>query len=321
MRRWHIGWLFVAIWLFVFVSRVFRWPLDGGGWFVPPPLVLVAILIAAGAIATRRVAAPMGDLVGAAERVAKRDYAGRVPERGAESVRAVARAFNEMTTRLEAQDRARRDLMADIAHELRTPLTIIQGRLEGILDGVYARDDRQLEGLLDDTRVLARLVEDLRTLAHADNGTLTLHTEPVELGPLLREAADACRPQADAGRIAVVVDDTGAATLEADPVRLREVLTNLITNAIRHTPPGGQITVSGEQRDDRSIIRVADTGEGIPAADLPRLFDRFYKGRTSTGSGLGLAIARGIVTAHHGSISAENHPGGGALFTVSIPSA
>jgi two-component system sensor histidine kinase BaeS len=321
MRRWHIGWLFVAIWLFVFVSRVFRWPV-AAGWFVPPPLVLVAILFAVAAIATRRVAAPMGDLVGAAERVARRDYAARVPERGAQSVRAVARAFNEMTTRLEAQDRARRDLMADIAHELRTPLTIIQGRLEGILDGVYARDDRQLEGLLDDTRVLARLVEDLRTLAHADNGTLTLYKEPVDLGTLLREAADACRPQADAAQIAVVVEGVRVPiTMDADPVRLREVLTNLITNAIRHTPAGGHITVSGEQRGDRSIIRVADTGEGIPAEDLPRLFDRFYKGRTSTGSGLGLAIARGIVTAHHGSITADNRPGAGALFTISVPSA
>jgi signal transduction histidine kinase len=225
-----------------------------------------------------------------------------------------------MTSRLEAQDQVRRQLMADIAHELRTPLTIIQGRLEGLLDGVYPRDNGQLEGILGDTRVLARLVEDLRTLAHAESGTLALHKEPTDAASVIADAVQACRPDANARDVALG-HDAGAALpmIEVDPVRLREVLMNLLTNAIRHTPAGGQVAVSASALDGQVQLRVTDTGSGIAPDELPRIFERFYKGRSSAGSGLGLPIARGIVEAHGGTITADSTPGRGTSVTVTLP--
>jgi two-component system, OmpR family, sensor histidine kinase BaeS len=222
------------------------------------------------------------------------------------TLRPVAKAFAE-------QDRLRRQLMADVAHELRTPLSILQGRIEGLLDGVYPRDDTHLAELLDETRHLARLVEDLGTLAHAEAGALELRKEPVDLGDLLRDvAASLPRP------IAVEIP-ADLPTLDADPLRLRQVLLNLLTNALRHTPPEGTVSVAVQAQPQRMLIRVRDTGTGIAPEDLPHLFERFQKGTGSRGSGLGLPIARKLVLAHGGDIGIESVLGRGTEVTVWLP--
>lgn len=265
----------------------------------------------------RHLGSPVNDIVDAAERVANGDFTARIDPRGPGIVRTVGSAFNTMTERLETQDRQRRDLMADIAHELRTPLTVIQGRLEGLLDGVYPRDDERLASVLEETRVLARLVEDLRTLANAETGYLTLRREPTDLPPLIRDVVQSLT--ADSG-VAVRVDaPADLPVVEIDPVRIREVVANLLSNALRYTPNGGCVTISARGSGDRIVVAVSDTGAGIAADDLPNVFERFYKGRASRGSGLGLTIARNLVVAHGGTIRAESEQGRGTTITFDLP--
>ncbi|HEX3128153.1 MAG TPA: HAMP domain-containing sensor histidine kinase [Thermoanaerobaculia bacterium] len=221
--------------------------------------------------------------------------------------------FGRVAGAFAEQNRLRRQLMADVAHELRTPLAILQGRIEGLIDGVYPRDEARFAELLEETRHLSRLVEDLGTLAHAEAGALELRKEPVDLGDLLRDvAATLPRP------IAVEVP-AGLPAIEADPVRIRQVLLNLLANALRHTPAEGTISVEIQAQPQRMLIQVRDSGSGIAPEDLPRLFERFQKGSGSRGSGLGLPIARKLVLAHGGDIGIESTPGQGTEVTVSLP--
>jgi signal transduction histidine kinase len=188
----------------------------------------------------RRVAMPLGGVMDAADRVAAGNYDVRVAEQEPPPIRALARAFNTMTERLGNHDRLRRDLMADVAHELRTPLTVMQGKLEGLLDGVYPRDEAQLQQLLEETHVLSRLVEDLRTLALSESGALKLQKEPIDLGGLARDVAGSFGGEATARHVTLEVNSPDELPLiEIDPVRIREVMTNLLSNALRHTPSGG----------------------------------------------------------------------------------
>ena len=217
--------------------------------------------------------------------------------------------FRGMNQRLRAKDRVRRQLMADVAHELRTPLAILQGRIEGLIDGVYPRDDERLTGLLEETRHLSRLVEDVRTLSNAEAGALELKKEMTDPAELIRDAASAFES------IEVNMPDD-LPLIEIDPVRIREVLLNLLSNAAR---AGGTVTIHAEAQARQLIIRVNDTGKGIAAEDLPRIFDRFYKGGDSRGSGLGLAIARNLVLAHGGTIDAESVVGEGTTITITLP--
>jgi len=221
-------------------------------------------------------------------------------------IRRVGGAFAE-------QDRLRRQLMADVAHELRTPLAILMGRIEGLLDGVYPRDEEHLAELLEETRHLSRLVEDLGTLSHAEAGALELRKETVDLGELVRDVAAALP------RTVAVVVPTDLPAVEADPVRIRQVLLNLLANALRHTPEEGAVAVELQASPQRILIRVRDSGSGIAPEDLPRIFERFQKGNDSRGSGLGLAIARKLVLAHGGDIGIESAPGKGTEVTVSLP--
>ena len=268
----------------------------------------------------RRVGFPLGDIVGAADRVGRGDYSARLLERGPPFLQKVARAFNAMTARLETQERLRRNLMADVAHELRTPLSVIRGRLEGLLDGVYVRDDATLELLIEETKLLERLVEDLRTLAHAEGGTLRLQREPTDIGVLIHEVARSLEVGARSRQVELSASQAGdLPLLDVDPFRIREVLTNLVTNAIRHTPAGGRIAIAAKAESNQLCVEVADTGSGIPPEDLTKVFDRFAKGADSHGSGLGLAIARNLIAAHGGEIAARNRPEGGAVFTVTLP--
>jgi signal transduction histidine kinase len=232
-----------------------------------------------------------------------------------------------MASRLEADEQRRRALLADVGHELRTPLAVIRGNLEAIVDGVHPADEAHLAGLIDETRVMERLVEDLRTLSLAEAGTLQLHREPTDPDVLLGEVAAGY--QAEAARSGVTLElrtPDDLPILDVDPVRIREVLANLVGNAFRYTPAGGRISITGDLvagpgPDDRSgvVFTVSDTGAGIDPGLLPHVFDRFAKGRESRGSGLGLAIARDLVRAHGGTIEVRSEPGHGTTFVVRLP--
>jgi two-component system sensor histidine kinase BaeS len=223
-----------------------------------------------------------------------------------------ASVMYRVTRTFREQDRLRRQLMADVAHELRTPLAILQGRIEGLIDGVYPRDDARLGELLAETQHLARLVEDVRTLANAEAGALDLRKETVDLAELIRDAAASFTKP-----IAVDLPNE-LPSVEVDPMRIREVLLNLLANAMQHAPEG-DVTIRVEMRARTIMIRVIDDGPGIPADELPRLFERFRKGRASHGSGLGLSIARKLVLAHGGTIAVESAEGVGTTVTVTLP--
>ena len=268
----------------------------------------------------RRFTRPVAELIEAASRVEAGDYAVRVTERGPREMRSLARSFNAMTSRLQTNDEQRRALLADVTHELRTPLTIIQGNLEGLLDGLYERNDAHLEPILEETHVMSRLVEDLRTLGLAESGTLKLQREPTDLGVLIKDVLASFRGKADEAHIQLSA--TAPQTLpqlEIDPVRVREVITNLVSNALRYTPANGRVDVIAEVMSSHIKTTVRDTGRGIAPDVLPHIFDRFYKGRDSAGSGLGLAIAKQLVVAHGGEMDAQSVLGAGTVISFTLP--
>ena len=272
--------------------------------------------------AFRRLSAPLDELIDAADRVTAGDYSARVSERGPREVRSMARAFNQMSTRLETTDERRRSFLADVSHELRTPLTVIVGQLEAVRDGVYPPDEEHLAPVLDQARLMQRLVEDLRTLALADTGSLPLHREPLDIGALAEETVAGFRALTAAAGVAISASvEPGLPVVSADPARLRGVLDNLLANAVQHTPRGGHIEVAvrHERAPDRVSLEVRDDGSGIPAELLPHVFERFARGPDSVGSGLGLAIARDVVTAHGGDIDIRSTVGSGTTVRLSLP--
>jgi len=247
-----------------------------------------------------------------------------VPESGPREVRALARAFNAMSARLQQVDRQRRDLLADVTHELRTPLTVIQGNLEGLLDGVYPANKEHIRPILEDARLLSHLLDDLQSLALVEAGALQLHREPTDLTALAEEALAPFRAPAEAAGVALRLDIAPDLPMaDVDPVRVREIFTNLLSNALRHLPRGGVIEVGAALEADgrRIAVSVSDTGDGIPVESLPHIFDRFQKSDRARGSGLGLAIAKKLVMAHGGEIVArsEGTPQQGTTITFTLP--
>ena len=288
-------------------------------------LPLLALLIAGQAF--RRIAKPWGNIMSAADSVADGDLSVRVPENGPGDFSQLSRSFNHMISELERADQQRRNLTADVAHELRTPIHIIQGNLEGILDGVYEPSPDQIEILLDETRSLARLVDDLQTLSLVETGQLPLEHQPVDVHELLVDVHTSFSGQAEAAGIEFhleFVDDSDELTVTGDAGRLDQVLSNLVANALRYTPSSGRIYLCGESAGKQVRITVSDTGEGIPPEDLEFIFDRFWKGdraRThagGAGSGLGLAISKKLVEAHGGSIDVESAVGRGTIHYLLI---
>ena len=267
----------------------------------------------------RHTAAPIADVMSAADRVANGDYAVRVETRANGEVGRLVESFNAMTTRLEVNETQRRNLFADVAHELRTPLSIIRGNTEGMLDGVYPRDDARLETILDATAVMARLLDDLRTLSLTDTGALRLHKQTTDVAELLDDVRYAFTPRAAEAGVTFMLASELLPPLDIDPVRVRQVLENLLDNALRHTPRGGTIRVEVGREGSAALFRVADTGRGIPAEALPHIFDRFWKSADSGGSGLGLAIARGLIEAHGGKIRADSVEGKGTVVSFTLP--
>jgi signal transduction histidine kinase len=302
--------------------------LPGGALAVMRALGAGIVLLAIAGIAfalrsLRAAAAPLGSMLEAAERVAGGDYGVQVAESGPGEVCALIRSFNTMTERLQVADEQRRNLLADVSHELRTPLTIIQGNLEGLLDGIYPADQDHINAILDETRVLARMIDDLRTLSMAESGALQLQLETTDFVDLIHEVAQSFQAQAVAANIALQVEvESLLPDLEIDATRIREVLANLLSNALRYTPNGGRIQINCGFEDsdqDRVQVSISDSGAGISAQDLPHIFDRFYKSSDSHGSGLGLAIARSLVVAHGGKISASSETGQGTTIRFTLP--
>lgn len=290
-------------------------------------VILPVLAVVFGLRAFRSVATPLANIMEAADAVAGGNLKVSVQERGSREFRQLARSFNRMTGELARTDEQRRNLTADVAHELRTPLHIIQGNLEGILDGVYQATPEHIEATLEETRQLARLVDDLRTLSLAESGQLLLRRERVDVGDLLADVATSFSGQAEAANLRLCVENSAAPALTVwgDAGRLDQVLSNLVNNAIRHTPSAGKITLAAAPLDNQVRITVADTGEGIAPDELPFIFDRFWRGdraRTHSAgvsSGLGLAIASQLIKAQGGEIRVVSELGKGATFTIDLP--
>ena len=282
-------------------------------------LVLFAVVAQRG---IRRFSQPMDNLIDAAGRIEKGDYSAQVPESGPAELTSVARAFNAMSARLKASDEQRRSFLADVAHELRTPLSVIRGQAEAIADGVYPGDSDHLMPILDATRALEVLVEDLRTLVLTDAGSLVLNKEHVEPGALVQDVLASFETQSEAFGVSMAsAIDSTVPMVDVDPARLRSALANVVSNAIRHTPAGGSIRLEVHNTGDQVEITVQDTGEGISPDILPRVFQRFVKGPGSTGSGLGLAITHDIITAHGGNIDIQSTVGSGTAVHITLPPA
>lgn len=285
--------------------------------------VLVALLL--GTLLAWRITTPVRRLTQAAEEIASGNFASRAEVQSQDEIGQLADSFNRMADNLARSDDLRRRMTADIAHELRTPLSVIRGQVEAIQDGIFPADATHLAPIHEEILLLNRLIEDLRTLALADAGQLALQKAAVDPGALVKRAAAKFAPLAAERDIALQVELAPSLPhVVVDSHRIEQVLTNLLANALRHTPPQGVVTLRAEADQRRLQIEVADTGPGIPDEDMPHLFDRFWRGdksraRDRGGAGLGLAIARQLVEAHGGTIGVENQPYTGATFRFALP--
>lgn len=274
---------------------------------------------------SRTFTAPLANLAHAAHRFAARDWSQRVKVQGAQEIAEVATAFNAMADDLQKQEGLRRNMIADIAHELNTPLAVMQGNLRAMLDDVYPLDRAEIATLYDETRLLARLVDDLRELALADAGRLPLNLSSVNLRDVLQNAATNFSIAADAQNVRVQVSNLQSLpSVRADADRVAQVLRNLLANALRHTPEGGTITLGARKEKNFVRVLVRDTGEGIAREDLPHIFERFYRAdksrtRATGGTGLGLAIAKAWVEAMGGKIGVESEKEKGSEFWFALP--
>jgi signal transduction histidine kinase len=321
-----------------FVERLRRWLI--GGALLAGGLGLLLVLAV-----SRSMTAPLQRLAEAARAVAGRDFGHRVEADGSAEIAAVARSFNDMAAALQESEKQRQNMVADLAHELRTPLSVLQGNLRAILDDVYPLEKAEVARLYDETRLLSRLVDDLRDLALADAGQLRLSLGPTDAARVLSDTVESLAPAAELQAVELQLQvPPGLPPVQADPDRLAQVLRNLLVNALRHTSAGGRVGVSVARVDGRIEFSVSDNGEGIAAEDLPHVFDRFWRadpsrargldsggsrpparggaeappltpGRWGGGSGLGLSIAQSLVEAQGGKIWAESSLGKGSTFT------
>ena len=296
----------------------------GSGVSAPTALAVVVALVVAVLLVGRflgRAVAPLAAIAEAAERLADGEPDVRVVIRGPGQVRRLGASFNAMAERLDRSRSERQALLADVTHELRTPLQVIGGNVEAMLDGVHPRDDAHLAAILGEAAVMSRLLDDLRTLSLAQAGALPLHREEVDVRRLLADAAAGHGPAAREAGVEILPADGPAVHLDADPVRIREVVSNLVVNAIRNTPAGGSVRLDASIDGAWVELTVVDTGRGIAAADLDRVFERFQGRADAGGSGLGLAIVRDIVAAHGGTVGAESEgiPGRGTTVRVRLP--
>ncbi|WP_063795953.1 sensor histidine kinase [Streptacidiphilus griseoplanus] len=283
-------------------------------------LLTVAVTVLVGT----RMVRPLRALAQAARRMTDGDLTARVKVRAGDEIGGVAAAFNTMSEQREQSEELRKAMVSDVAHELRSPLANIRGWLEAAEDGLVVPDRDLVGSLLDEAVLLQHVIDDLRDLSAADAGELRLHIEQVEVADLVEQVATAHRGNADAAGVTLLTAAERQPAVDADPVRLRQAIGNLVSNAVRHTPPGGTVTLRAHRAEDRAVIEVADTGSGIAPDDLQRVFDRFWRAeksrnRQTGGSGLGLSIVRKLVEAHGGSVAATSEPGRGSVFVLTLP--
>jgi two-component system sensor histidine kinase BaeS len=284
-------------------------------------VVLVAVVCAF--LLTRRVLRPIAALTEASHRLGEGRPAQAVPESGRDELAELTRTFNRMAASLARSEERQRRLIGDVAHELRTPLANLRGYLEALSDGVLQPSPELFASLHEEALLQQRIVDDLQELALAEAGVLAYHRGSVDLAELAETVRTAFRPQAEAAGVALTVE-AEPAVVPGDSDRLRQVLGNLLRNALAATPSGGSVAIRVAAQGGRAVIEVADTGRGIAAADLPHIFDRFWRAdaaraRATGGSGLGLAIAHEIVAAHDGRIRVVSGEGTGSVFTVDLP--
>ena len=299
--------------------------LTRAGWIAAAVSGALALLLAL--VLSYTLIKPVEDLTRAAVSMAGGDLSQRVAVRSKDEMGVLGIAFNHMAASLEEAGKNRQAMTADIAHELRTPIAIQRAHLEALQDGIYPLTAENLQPVLDQTELLARLVEDLRTLALADAGALKLEIVPTDFAGLVRRVIDRFRPEADMRGIQLSqegVEDHILQNIPMDAGRVEQILNNLLSNALRYTPGGGTVRLTLKLEDGWSVLQVVDNGPGIPPEALPSLFERFYRvdksrSREAGGTGLGLAIARQLALAHGGNITAANRPEGGAVFTLRIP--
>lgn len=281
--------------------------------------LLLALLLAYGLLR------PVRELTHAANTLAYGDLTQRVAVRGSDEMALLGRTFNQMAEALQKAEETRRALTADIAHELRTPLAVQRANLEAMQDGVFPISPENLQSVLEQNLLLTHLVNDLHTLALADAGQLQLEFSPTDFVALAQNVVENFKPAAIARQVNLSLDfhSQPLQKIFADPLRIEQVINNLISNALHHTPDGGFVTCKISNDNGRMIFTIHDSGPGIPSEALPYIFDRFYRAdkarsRAQGGSGLGLAIARQLVEAHQGTLIAENHPRGGAILTLTL---
>jgi len=289
-------------------------------------LVTMALALLLGVLLSRSLTSPIRELTQATHAVSQGDLSQQVPIRSNDELGELGKAFNKMSTELSRSVNARRQMTADIAHELRTPLSLILGHAEAVHDGVLPPTPENFEIIREEAVRLEHLVNDLRILSLADAGELTMSLQLMEPERLLHEVASLYQYQTQRKNITLELDiPSPLSNIEVDPGRMTQVLTNILDNALRYAPDGGRITLSAKEVNDQIVLAIQDSGPGLKAEDLDRIFERFYRTDASRqreedgGSGLGLAIAKSIVQAHGGQLSAESAVGNGLKVIVKLP--
>ncbi|MBN1452245.1 MAG: HAMP domain-containing protein [Anaerolineales bacterium] len=322
IRGEQVGYLVVAPYSFAQKLRLVRailFPIGIISFFLAIFLVVVATLL------MRRFVNPLADVIYAAQEVASGDLKTRIPMKGPQDLRSLSESFNEMASSLERNDRERRDMLADIAHELRTPLSVIRGRLEGIVDGIYSENGSQVSMALEQAYLLERLVDDLRLLTLAETRQLPFDMRSLSVDVVIERVLEIFSAEAQEKNISLSFPEKdGNLSAFVDPQRFEQVMSNLIGNSLRYVPEGGRVWVTANQVSDEVRIAINDNGIGIPAEDLPYIFDRFWRkdksrARLTGGTGLGLAIARQLVEAQGGNISAKTLQGSGLQISITFP--
>ena len=281
---------------------------------------IIAILL------SRSLTSPLAQLANAAKAFGKRNFSYPVPKSSTHEIQAVSSSFQIMAQQIQRSEELRNNLVADVAHELRNPLSVLQGNLMAILDDVYPCNEEQIGKIYTQTRLLSHLVSDLHELAQAEAKQISLHKEAIDINHLSQGVVELFTPVAQEKFITLQTEfSPNSPSSKLDPERIKQVLHNLLSNALRHTPENGVVTLRTEQKNNQFVISIQDTGEGIPANHIGNIFERFYRvdghrSRESGGTGLGLAIARAIIEAHDGTISVWSAGSGqGTTFTIQLP--
>ena len=288
-------------------------------------LIAVAVALVIGLILTRQITRPVRALISGARHLTKGELSYRVKVKSRDEIGELADSFNIMASSLEKGEQSRRQLTADIAHELRTPLTVIEGTVDGIIDGVFQPDTEHLRSIKEQTALLTHLISDLRDISLAESGQLKLNLTSTDMVELVRRVVSNYEINAREKNIRIKLEEEPQISeIEADTVRMEQVISNLLVNAIRHTPSSGSISVTIKNDEGGLAISVADTGEGIAQDDLPHVFERFYRSGSSRsrkegGTGLGLAIVKQMVEAHGGKVWVESKKGTGSIFSILLP--